>query len=232
VGLGLLWRSKETNKKLLTAVALAAGPLFAAGFASIAMANIELRLTSGAATTGIIVGAGGAASFNGVVGQWNINLTNGLSSGPGISSMDLSSIDATATPNATSLVIELTDNGFTTPNSAWTMEISAHTVSGSGTAQFDAFTDANTLFDRTIPIGTLGPFAAPPGFDHSGTFSATPSTNPYELTEVVTLMAGPNGVQWSTDSSIRPAREPASLTLLGSALIGLGWLTRRRRKTV
>ncbi len=198
-----------------------------------ASATAELDLTSGASTTGVIVGApcgfGSCVVFNGTVGAWTINLVGGLSAGPGNPLMDLSSLNATTSGTASPLDVVLSDNGFTRANALWGLASSGNLVSGTGSATLSAYLDnGNTDFAKTTLIGTLGPSSAM--YATSGTFSASAVPN-YALTEDLRLTAGSGGVVWSTDSSVTPVPEPPSLVLMSSALpglTGLVWLRRRK----
>ena len=145
--------------------------------------------------------------------------------------IDLNAIEVTSTSaGAQNFILQLSDTDFSFPQGATHLVMSlGGTLTGSGnTISFDGYEDnTNTIFGTSgLHIGpaTFGPGAFS-GLLLAGSFPVAP----YSLTEIVSIhFAGP-GVT-SFDTELRVVPEPATLTLLGLGVLGLGACAWRRRK--
>ena len=207
-------------KKLLLATA-------AAGVVGFGMATPA----SAALTLGVELSEPGYASvyqtststadvFVGSYGTYSENIdANTVSTDP--LSIDLNSTTVSTTTGGT-LTITVSVSGLTSPIGVeeFISQVTGHLVTGSGTVTMSAYIDDNDeLYATTTPLAsslTVG--------DSGSDFATT--TSPFSLTEVFTVSAtGP--ADFSFDgSTVLP--EPISLTLLGSGLVGLGMVRRRR----
>jgi hypothetical protein len=222
------------NRNLFTAVALVTAPLLWA-----AAANADVITTGGSAgTVSFTKLASGGVSFT----------TAGFTTNPA----------AFQSPNGTTLITGTTTFGAMagTTGAENAMGVFPITPAVTESFTFTAVTGATGSMTGTITWPGIKDGTNTPSFDVNAAFTVTSDTvtNPIFLADfpvggsgqpdftlnfaVGTTLTGlatgasTTGAYSSGELIPTPSRvpEPASLTLLGSAFIGLGWLARRKKK--
>jgi hypothetical protein len=176
----------------------------------------------------------GIVSYNGAVGNWHASITTGITKpsvgDPVQAYMDIVSADITLNTTGThTLDIEFSELDFGPSSGSFVATIGGTlSSSAAATLDYDTYYDGgNGLFAKTNPLTSLGTFGPGGGFTGTTSASVGPIPNPYSITQVVTLTHTGDGNS-SFDAEIRSVPEPSIIFLLGSLLIGLGLLDRKR----
>jgi hypothetical protein len=188
-----------------------------------------------AGLTGDVALANGTVSVNGSLNGWTISSITGSSHSPSLSpnGMDVSSLTASCTiaggcTGANSLEVIFSDINYNVPVPAGGFTVTVtDNQSGPGTVMTKgAFDNGNTIFLETTPIGTVTLNGTTnPGSASGGAIAAVPN---YSLT-LDSLFSGSDNTQFSVDSRVTAVPEPATVALLGAALLLCSSRLRRKR---
>ena len=216
---------------LLTASAL----LIGANSANALILEIDDLATVGPDITVTDPGNTGLVNFAGAVGVFSLVVSTGLGApnvgGPGVAEIDLSVQASSTAPGA--LQVTLTDTGLSIPTGPTG---GAAAISDLG---INALNNANAVVESFIRVGG-GVFEALSSLSNLsgnvdlvetilGTINAGTT---FDLRTVITLTHGDKFASSSADANLNlaPVPLPAALPLFLTALVGLGFVGRQRRR--
>ena len=222
-------------KKILAIAGLCAA-MGLAGAPS-AEAAIQLTLSSGGSTVTVDDGgigdsnpAAGLITYIGAVGGWTFNVTTGSIVGSPNPLIDLNSVNTTlSAPQVGANALTMTFSGTDFNLAPGVFASIGGTLAGGHSLDYSAYySNTNTLNALTSQIGSTLSFG--PGGAFAGSTAAVAiGGGLYSLTQRVVLSATANGTS-SFDANVMPVPEPASLMLLGSGMLGVARMVRRRRQ--